>query len=508
MANSEVESITNGLDRCTNLLKDLLNEPYRHVEPKVPQPKARKEIKVGEKTHTKPLKVGVKKCWNYGAKKPPAKGGKQVSKQAGKNTKRVQGKTTSFDENLPSSTPIVTPIKMEKLQRKADAISITSSQCSLIELLQEYNSSQIPVKEGKNTPADSTLKASGGVEPIAKTPQPIHIPTSNSMEEKPVNIPEKSGGSLGNSWKETFSPQVDQSRFQLLQNENIMLHKQLQLLKEGFLKKEREKKNEDISLEVATLQCQNAALEQKLNEMRATSERTSKVQREVQELNMKLQEENETLHKELNRKEDELAMSGKLFTTETEQIKLDVGDALEKVELLRQSLSETDEANKSLSQACKAKDMEIQRLTELNKGLQSTVSRLLEDLKRPSLVPMVPNSDGNLSTIMLKRLDDILSVPITKPSPRRYVPPSPSDLAFSLPRTPIPFDAQTSDRQFFSPVSSVNTSIAVSPNVTTTPTASSSMVSVNTYAENEFNAGLAALDADIKRLQDSLRIET
>lgn len=45
----------------------------------------------------------------------------------------------------------------------------------------------------------------------------------------------------------------------------------------------------------------------------------------------------------------------------------DVGDALHKVELLKNNLNETEEQNFSLLKQTKEKDAEIQRLTELNK---------------------------------------------------------------------------------------------------------------------------------------------
>uniref|UniRef100_H2ZNF5 Uncharacterized protein n=1 Tax=Ciona savignyi TaxID=51511 RepID=H2ZNF5_CIOSA len=114
MTHYEVNSISNGLERCTMLLKDILDQDQQE-----PQRLAvtKKKRNLNTKTATR-----LAKPW-----------------QAGPWTK--------FDEDIPSSTPIITPIKRERLptkqQQQNHANSLTSSQSSLIALLQNFNNSTL-----------------------------------------------------------------------------------------------------------------------------------------------------------------------------------------------------------------------------------------------------------------------------------------------------------------------------------------------------------------------------
>uniref|UniRef100_H2ZNF6 Uncharacterized protein n=1 Tax=Ciona savignyi TaxID=51511 RepID=H2ZNF6_CIOSA len=220
--------------------------------------------------------------------------------------------------------------------------------------------------------------------------------------------------------------------------------------------------------------------------------------------NVNLVSENQELREELMMKDDELKKSGRIFTDETENIKLEVNQAMLKFEHLKNSLIEADTENADLKNAVNQRDAEIERLNELNKGLQNSVSRLLADLNKPKQVSPVRNGH-DMSNMVLSRLDNILSRPVHHTQPQRTINDKPyfgADL--DIENQP---PAKTSPKQIITtPGPERHPQFKMlSPISTIAPTPSMSMISISTSDEHHFSTGLANLDADIERLQNSLK---
>ena len=459
--------------------------------------------------------------------------------------------TTKYDSNLPSSTPNFTPIKKDKLPS-----SITSSQCSLIELLQQYNLTSNPKQSHKdNSDLDQTLVS----ECAASTPNKSFIDpqmqTFKEVLEKLLRVVNSSKGNDNDTMQSAFNdvqvafkslPIQEKTLMQNsctsasekstklsgnksleeLQIENLSLHRKLRLAKKEVELHETKSQSQpaDISLEVMTIQCQNKALEQKVLQLTSSLEQALCVQQSIMETNSKLTHDNERLQHELLQKRDELTKSGDLFSVETKEIKKDVGEALQKVECLKLSVEETNKENEELLKEIEVKNKEISRLTDLNRGLQGSVSRLLEDLKNASK----PNENTNIKSAVLKKLDHILSSPSNPDCKSGFVKKTAYDssskspaVLISAPRTPPvtqnyfpPFNSCRSSPN--SPPTVLKNDVTsscsiksivgstITPSLPTTDSVSSSMWSVTSHDERDFNAGLASLDADIRRLQSSL----
>ena len=455
---------------------------------------------------------------------------------------------TKFDANIPSSTPVFTPIKKDKLPT-----SVTSSQCSLIELLQQYNTSAIQppnVNEESETLDKTIIPEPSCMKKLDKTVISPQLQTFKEVLSKllrtvDTNVDFKSNSNVLNqafedvqvafqSLNPNFSKNeidlnadkstntsLSESRMQELQVENVSLQRQLRLAKKEMETRATKStaSNGDISLELMTIQCQNKALEQKVSELTIALEQALYLQHSIIDANATLKIENQKLKQDLLLKHDELAKSGDLFSLETREIKKDVGDALQKVEQLKVTLNETNEMNQDLIQQAQVKDKEINRLTELNKGLQSSVSRLLEDLKKASS-PV--DQSINIKSEVLKKVDQFLSSPPRKPvvaapsklnsTPDRFCPGMRGDAASTVTQQNFSYDFPDSkesvlNSEYETVASASAKSIlgsAVSPSLPTTDSVSCSMWSVTSRDERDFNAGLASLDADIQKLQTCL----
>jgi len=136
------------------------------------------------------------------------------------------------------------------------------------------------------------------------------------------------------------------------------------------------------------------------------------------------------------------------------------------------------------------------------------VSRLLNDLNKSPASS--PSRDCNVTNVLLRRLDEALSVPLVKPhrnhpsSPKADVFSQSPKVSYSVESSGIWCKNSLPPSPRDAPVLLSKGAVASQPEPTAS--ASSSLFSSTTIAENDFNAGLATLDADIQRLQDSLRI--
>ena len=451
---------------------------------------------------------------------------------------------TKYDANIPSSTPVFTPIKKDKLPH-----SVSSSQCSLIELLQQYNTSAFHKEDAKNDNEilDKTVTPEASIKTVhEETLLSPQLQTFREVLTKLLRTVDSNADIGSNAIKHAFEdvqvafnslpgtqPEVEHrtntlaggdnltivsnsSKLEELQIENLSLQRKLRLAKKEAETQANKSSSADISLELMTLQCQNKALEQKVSELTTAFEQALILQQSLVDTNTSLKHENEKLQSELRLKHDELAKSGDLFTFETREIKKDVGEALQKVELLKSTLDETGKLNHELTQQVQSKDIEITRLNELNKGLQGSVSRLLEDLKKAS---RPADAHIDMRSEMLKKVDTFLSSPQRQNTVTKHDSP-PFNQYFSSQQRNVPniVDAlslqysiknQSSKPLNFENSETVESAKSVlgsaaTPSLPTTDSVSSSMWSITSRDERDFNAGLASLDADIQRLQSSL----
>ena len=535
------------------LFKEILEQPRP-----TKGPSSSKLNKCG-KTHKKATKLPAQKLYRGGTNARYISGGRkgvssaQVNSRAPRPSKGIpkavaSGKVvpkTKFDSNVPSSTPVFTPIKKDKLPS-----SISSSQCSLIELLQQYNTFSSEQKAYDSVVLEKTLTPQPAqLSPVKEDVNPqlqtfkevlrnlLHSVDSDASVENgkiehafedvqaAYRLLHKSTSS--NSLKQsTLAAEPNTSNVITMSNpltneellrENSSLQQQLQSVKKELSGHKSLSSTSDFSLELMTLQCQNKALEQKVSELTIALEQALCLQHSIVDSNSQLKLEKERLQSELSLKHDELAKSGDLFSSETREIKKDVYDALQKVENLKLSLEETNKSNQGLMQKVQSKDNEIIRLNELNKGLQRSVSRLLEDLKKAS---KPAGNEINITSEVLKKVDQFLSSPTRKEVTAGL----PNNMKFKSPAVTYP-DLANHER-YFTPIkeqpktdTDVNTvadtvdllsaksvvGSTITPSLPATSSVSSSMWSITSHDERDFNAGLASLDADIQKLQDSLR---
>jgi len=548
------------------LFKEILEQPTKGPS----NPRAPKCGKLQKKLSKKPAekRCGPQQKPKVCATKLNRRGASARNPNALKNkcssstksqSSRIQ-QITKFDANIPSSTPVFTPIKKDKLRT-----SVTSSQCSLIELLQQYNTSTIQQNVSKEQETlDKTLTQKPSR--VATPEQTVISPQLHTFKEvlsKLLRTVETNIDFENNSYavnqafedvqvafkslnpnsskketeississktsKSTNAAHLSNSKMQELQIENASLQKQLRLTKKEIEthanKSTTTTGGVDISLELMTIQCQNKALEQKVSELTIALEQALYLQHSIVDANTTLKMENQKLKEDLFLKQDELAKSGDLFSFETREIKKDVGDALQKVEQLKVTLDETSKMNQDLIQQAQVKDKEILRLTELNKGLQSSVSRLLEDLRKASQ-PI--DQSINIKSEVLKKVDQFLSSPprkLVSASPNKPKSPksdhfcpgmmgdAPSTVAnqnYLFHGLPITRDITlTSVHEADDNSGSVSRKSILgsttSPSLPTTDSVSCSMWSITSRDERDFNAGLASLDADIQKLQTCL----
>ena len=462
---------------------------------------------------------------------------------------------TKFDANIPSSTPVFTPIKKDKLPT-----SVTSSHCSLIELLQQYNTSTgqqqnftadcvsldktvTPELSQVKTPEETLISPQlltfrEVISKLLRTVDSNHDFKSNTIalnqafedvqvafKSLRLNMPPNELNSMYTSSKAIVSNtegNLLDSRMQKLQLENASLHRQLHLTKNEMEARVNKSTttDSDISLELVTIHCQNKALEQKISELTTALEQALCFQQSIVDANATLKTENEKLQEELLLKQNELAKSGDLFSFETKEIKKDVSDALQKVEQLKITLDTTCKMNHDLVEQAQVKDKEILRLADLNRGLQSSVSRLLEDLKKASK-PL--DQSLNIKSEVLKKVDQFLSPPFRKPiaTPSRRVDSGHSfpKMMGDIPETlagqncsfhvlpsnqPQPIQKLEVGDSYGSTSTKSTLGSSVSPSLPNTDSVSCSMWSITSRDERDFNAGLASLDADIQRLQSNL----
>lgn len=238
-------------------------------------------------------------------------------------------------------------------------------------------------------------------------------------------------------------------------------------------------------------------------------------------------------------------------------------NALQKVNALKTQLREAETGGELMKVSIQEKDDEISRLNDLNKGLQSSVSRLLEDLHRASTRPQsktrsAPSND--VSSAFLKNLQNVLntpqntknvqgdasflqksmsyhqqSYPLTKSFPPRhynkenfisphqdYIKGSCATDEFlqsnnfevlessrlsSMPTTSAGTSPKSSNFQHFRTPDMISDSLlskSSKPTLWEQNSVASSFISFTTRDENDFANGLAILDADIQRLQESL----
>ncbi|XP_078484955.1 uncharacterized protein LOC100177078 [Ciona intestinalis] len=521
MAQSEVESISNGLERCTILLKDILQSDSQ--EP-VSATTSKKKKCQGNKSAVKLVKpwqasskrnvshktknsMRCKAALNF--KKEKVADGKAEEKKLAKPCQ-----LTKFDRDIPSSTPIVTPIKKEKLitprsQQHKEGVSLTSSQSSLIALLQNFNNSLVLPYQGAGDSKCQNLQPS-----LKSQSEQVTVDVNQSKMDnvatqhlsRTINAPEKQPTNV--KMHPCIHCEDSKARIVGLENENAVLAKRLKTMEFSF--KEKESSKNDISLEIAALQCRTNLFEKKVLELTNALDDSVQLQAEMSKTNASLADENQRIREELLEKDDELKKSGKIFTNETENIKLEVNQAMVKFDQLKLSLAESDTENMGLRSEVQIRDEEIERLNELNKGLQMSNARLLSELNKNHQVSPGRNTQ-NITTTVLNRLDTILSQPIQTHLVRSNNIPTDSNLQkhSNLLTNEVPTEyaapnlvlLNTENKQ----VEFATTVPAMSTISSAYNTPSVSMLSMTTSDEQNFSAGLANLDADIERLKNSLK---
>ncbi|XP_077971084.1 coiled-coil domain-containing protein 14-like [Styela clava] len=514
-----------------------------------------------------------------------------------------------------SSTPLNTPLKVEKLKNRktcdTDLQSLSdisksssrSSVCSsvssgLIELLCNYNSANQtgqekhdpPVRDVGPSDQDETLKNETKYSFVIPIDQPNCDGRLTLLSELlgKLKVTAKSVVSSGDSKnlkrlekvietmdKEFFALQSDLSIIQSqnfdsqiesatasLKEENATLQRKLRILNQTLAEKEQKYNDKDINLELETVQCMNQTLMEQIKKLSSLMQQLQDENKRQENVISDLRKEKKKLDEDLLHKDIEFSKSREIFSTEAGTIKTEVTNALQKVDALKRQLSDAETEGELMKVSLQQKDDEITRLNDLNKGLQSSVSRLLEDLRKASQAQKkssnVPSSD--VSNAFLNNLKNVLntpqhtrtnyqgdasflpqsvlnqhSFPMTKTFPphsnkenfgpsfpvfmsgshttEEFLPPNNYDHVLessrlsSMPTTSAATSPSSTKSPYFENIGISDDSLvsrSSKPTLWEQNSVSSSFISFTTRDENDFANGLAILDADIQRIQDSL----
>lgn len=567
----------------------------------VPAVKLSRVIQNKDKNPKKPAAKAVTATRQCQTKKTPA-----LKKNMGTGIKKSSSEP-AIRKNKPlsnqkSSTPLASPTKSNhdlgnsnKQDKDLDALSdiskhsAPSSVCSsvssgLIELLHHYNSKldNMNVPEKDCIPLDETLKNDNTFSFVIPTDQPNcdgRIGILSGLLEKLKSTANSilSSGDSRNVKRlekliETMSKEFDGLKGELpvlwtqkrefesdveaivapLKTENASLQRKIRILNQKLAEKDKQNQT-DINLELETVQCMNNTLVSQVKKLTALLQERDDEKKKLEDTVSSVKAQNRKMTEDLLNKNKEFSKSQEIFSSEAGTIKTEVANALQKVDLLKEQLRHAETQNELMVVSVQEKDEEIVRLNDLNKGLQSSISRLLEDLQK-ARPHRERSSNRKVSSAILKNIEHVLNTPQQKSHDsfwdevdyrpnhltRSYPPPScvgkensphgvaefVGDPVQNLYKAHVNDDyenvlessrlssVQTCESSTMETISSgmrnqVGSLIHGYPNSSKIRnwdqnSVCSSFVSFTTRDENDFANGLAILDADIQRLQESL----
>ncbi|XP_053260127.1 coiled-coil domain-containing protein 14 isoform X3 [Podarcis raffonei] len=187
---------------------------------------------------------------------------------------------------------------------------------------------------------------------------------------------------------------------QPLRSENAQLRRRLRILNQQLKNQERAEKecNLDSNYEFS-LQSLNITLQSQLNEYMKSNELLRNKNEEIIKMLQSQKEENRRLTRIIHKRDQELHEKQQQYDIFSTRLKIEADDMLNSTKSLQYKLEVAEKENQILGITLRQKDAEVNRLHELTRALQGSMSKLLSDL---TVDTAKPKQERSLSKALLE----------------------------------------------------------------------------------------------------------
>ncbi|KAM6079489.1 coiled-coil domain-containing protein 14 isoform 2-T2 [Theristicus caerulescens] len=175
---------------------------------------------------------------------------------------------------------------------------------------------------------------------------------------------------------------------QPLRSENAQLRRRLRILNQQLTEQERSEETSGQSCNYEfSLQSVNMMLQSQLKESLKGLESLQAKNEELLKIMDSQKEENKHLAKDIQDKEEKLLENKQQYDIHSTKLKIEVEEALGNVKSLQFKLEASEKENKILAITLRQRDAEVNRLRELTRTLQGSMTKLLSDLTVDNIRP-------------------------------------------------------------------------------------------------------------------------
>ncbi|XP_066490947.1 coiled-coil domain-containing protein 14 [Tiliqua scincoides] len=188
---------------------------------------------------------------------------------------------------------------------------------------------------------------------------------------------------------------------QPLRSENAQLRRQLRILNQQLKDQKRVKKeySQDNKFEFVSLQSLNTTLQSQLNESMKSIELLQNKNEELIKILEDQKEENKSLTATIHQREQELLGKRQQYDIDSTKLKLEADETLSSMKSLQYKLQAAEKESQILGIMLRQRDAEVNRLRELTRALQGSMSKLLLDL---TMDTAKPKQERGLSRTLLE----------------------------------------------------------------------------------------------------------
>ncbi|XP_015269559.1 PREDICTED: coiled-coil domain-containing protein 14 [Gekko japonicus] len=252
------------------------------------------------------------------------------------------------------------PVRETSCQTSFDKAALTSQQRGLQETAKKMKTVKYFLRELKALLTDhdnsETLRLLGEVEDCISL-LPAAVDSSNAQAEIALIL-------------------------QPLRSENAQLRRQLRILNQQLKEKKRAEKECDLDgdVEFLSLQSLNRTLQSQLNESVKSTELLQNKNEELIKTLESQREEERRLTRIIHEREQELLEKKRQNDIESTKLKLEADEMLAHMKSFQYKLEAAEKENRILGITLRQRDAEVNRLRELTRALQGSMSKLLSDL--------------------------------------------------------------------------------------------------------------------------------
>uniref|UniRef100_A0A8D0C966 Coiled-coil domain containing 14 n=1 Tax=Salvator merianae TaxID=96440 RepID=A0A8D0C966_SALMN len=188
---------------------------------------------------------------------------------------------------------------------------------------------------------------------------------------------------------------------QPLRSENAQLRRQLRILKQQLKNQEKAEKecNVDTNYEFVSLQSLNMTLQTQLNESMKSIELLQNKNEEFIKILENQKEENKRLTQIIHEREQDLLEKRQQFEIDATKLKIEADEMVSNIKSFQYKLDAAEKENQILGITLRQRDAEVNRLRELTRALQGSMSKLLSDL---TVDASKPKQEKSLSKTLLE----------------------------------------------------------------------------------------------------------